>query len=168
VESAGVGLNVVEDGPTDGVPIVALHGILGSVETYDFLPGVLTGHRLVRMFGATDEPDSLRADGIAFSRVDPAVFETILDGSIVAGFDPDIPIGVPGVLLKTDPGAGGAFLERDVARLHASNPQIEIVTVTGAGHLMHGARAHRCDYIDHLQQFLDRSSTRAANEAAGS
>jgi pimeloyl-ACP methyl ester carboxylesterase len=271
VESAGVGLNVVEDGPTSGTPIVALHGILGSVATYDFLPGVLAGHRLVRMdlrghglsdrtpgryvlddyasdvvavidqvvggptaivahsfggmlavrvaqsrpdlvsalfledaglyasdpdwmdisgfgerfplgeqalrawrdsaaspeqitaqlaeaFGATDEPDSLRADGIGFSLVDPAVFETILDGSIVSGFDADIPIRVAGVLLKTDPSIGGAFLERDVARLNASNPQIEIITVAGAGHFMHGTRAHRRTYIDHLNGFLNRSS----------
>jgi hypothetical protein len=112
--------------------------------------------------------DSLVADGVALRLVDPTVFEPILDGSIVRGFDADLPIPVPGVLLKTDPGVGGAFLDRDVARLRASNPQIEIITVAGAGHLMHGTHAHRAVYIDHLRRFVDRWTASVDAPAAGS
>jgi hypothetical protein len=115
--------------------------------------------------GDDDEPDSLRADGLSFSRVDLAVFPPILDGTVLSGFDPDISIPTPGVLLKTDPAVGGALLERDVARLQASNPQIEVVTVPGAGHLMHGTRTHRAVYLDHLKRFLDRWTTDPPNGA---
>ena len=82
------------------------------------------------------------------------MFGPILDASIVAGFDADVPTPVGGVLLKTDPAIGGAFLERDVARLQASNPKIDVITVPGAGHLMHGTVLHRPVYLEHLRKFL--------------
>jgi pimeloyl-ACP methyl ester carboxylesterase len=277
VDSDGVGIHVAIDGPAAATPILALSGILGSIETYDFLPDLLATRRLLRMdmrghgrsdrcpgryriddyardvvavldeigdgpavivahsfggmlavrvaqwrpdlvravfledaglyasdpdwmeisgFGAgfpvveqairgwqgsgvsaeeiaeqlaegsDDTSDSLHADAIAFRSVDPAVFEPILDGSIVTGFDADLPIPVPGVLLTTDPTIGGAFLERDVVRLQASNPQIEIITVAGAGHLMHGSRALRRVYVDHLHQFVDRWTAGADTRSA--
>lgn len=271
VDSGGVGIHVVENGPSAGVPVVVLHGIFGSAAGYDFLPSLLPEHRLIRMdlrghgqsdrtpgryhlddyaadvqavveqlpppvvmvahsfggmlavrvaqwrpdlvralfledaglyasdpdwmevsgFGAGfpifeqsvrawqdagaspeaiaaelrqtrgdgDEPDAASAGGYSFSHVDLDLFAPILDATIASGFDADIPIPTPGVLLKTDPAVGGAFLQRDVARLHASNPQIEVVTVPGAGHLMHGTRAHRPVYLDHLRRFLDRWTT---------
>ena len=61
-----------------------------------------------------------------------------------------------------------AFLERGVARLKASNPQIEIITVAGAGHLMHGTHAHRSVYLDHLRRIIDRWAARGDAPAAGS
>ena len=37
-ENDGVGLNVLVDGPHDGVPVVFLHGVAASTKSYDWLP----------------------------------------------------------------------------------------------------------------------------------
>jgi hypothetical protein len=102
-------------------------------------------------YGDSDEADSLRADGIAFSLVDLDVFGPILDGSIVAGFDADVPIPVPGVLLDLSAGCWGS--SSVTCSLQASNSTTDIVA-SRAGHLMHGTVAHRRAYLEHLRRFL--------------
>ena len=50
VESDGVGLHVEVDGPPDGAPVVFLHGVSGSGETYGWLPDeIVRGRRIVRI-----------------------------------------------------------------------------------------------------------------------
>jgi pimeloyl-ACP methyl ester carboxylesterase len=50
VESDGVGLHVDVDGPPDGAPVVFLHGVSGSGETYGWLPDeIVRGRRIVRI-----------------------------------------------------------------------------------------------------------------------
>jgi pimeloyl-ACP methyl ester carboxylesterase len=45
-----VRLNVVASGPSDGPPVVFLHGVSGSVETYGWLPPeIVDGRRIVRI-----------------------------------------------------------------------------------------------------------------------
>ena len=43
----GVELNVEIDGPQDGIPVVLLHGVSGSVRTYDWLPAEITAGRWI-------------------------------------------------------------------------------------------------------------------------
>ena len=49
-ENDGVGLNVLVDGPDDGVPVVFLHGVAASTKSYDWLPPEITaGRRIIRV-----------------------------------------------------------------------------------------------------------------------
>jgi pimeloyl-ACP methyl ester carboxylesterase len=50
VENGGVELNVEVEGPTDGTPVVFLHGVSGCAKTYAWLPPEITaGRRIVRI-----------------------------------------------------------------------------------------------------------------------
>ena len=49
-ESYGIELNVEIDGPEDGAPVVFVHGVSGSLRTYDWLPcDVTAGRRIIRV-----------------------------------------------------------------------------------------------------------------------
>jgi pimeloyl-ACP methyl ester carboxylesterase len=46
----GIELNVEVDGPEDGPPVAFLHGVSGSLETYDWLPSEITeGRRVLKI-----------------------------------------------------------------------------------------------------------------------
>ena len=51
-----------------------------------------------------------------------------------------------------------AFFGDHAARLAASAPQIDVVEVHGVGHLIHGSRTHRGEYLSHLRMILDKSA----------
>jgi pimeloyl-ACP methyl ester carboxylesterase len=106
--------------------------------------------------GDENHPDALAATGASLTRFDPAVFDTVLDGTSLGGFDPAVPIPSPGVLLQPDRELGAAFFDEHAERLADVSPAIEIVRVRGVGHLIHDSRTHRDQYLDGLDRFLGK------------
>jgi pimeloyl-ACP methyl ester carboxylesterase len=101
-------------------------------------------------------PDSLDAAGAALATMDLAVFDAALDG-VIGDVDVDRPITAPGRVLAADPRFGAAFLAEHAARLAVTSPGLDVVFVQGAGHNLHGTRAFREVYVQHLAEVAGRS-----------
>lgn len=106
--------------------------------------------------GEENMPDALVATGIALSQLDASVFDPVISGQSVGGFDSSAPISAPGVLLHPDRELGAAFFDEHVARLAATSPSIEVIRMSGVGHLIHDSVTHRAAYLDELHRFLDK------------
>ena len=98
------------------------------------------------------EPDAVAARAYSLLHLDETVLDPVIDGSLLAATDVDAPITVPMTILAA--GLGPAFTPAHAARLAASHPAIEIVTVPGAGHSIHDERAHRGTYLAHVERFI--------------
>jgi pimeloyl-ACP methyl ester carboxylesterase len=105
--------------------------------------------------GEENEPDALAAFGTGFAALDTSVYDPVLDGVALGGFDVARPIAVPGVLLQPDRDLGAAFFDEHAATLAATSPKLEIVRMRGVGHLIHDSRTHRAAYLDEVRRFLD-------------
>ncbi|KXS14344.1 alpha/beta-hydrolase [Gonapodya prolifera JEL478] len=82
--------------------------------------------------------------------VDPAVYDAVLssDGATTDGDDkPSCAVG--GVLLRAQKELG-AFREEDVERFRKTAPNVEVVEVKGAGHMIHPFRASRGAVVETL------------------
>jgi pimeloyl-ACP methyl ester carboxylesterase len=106
--------------------------------------------------GDENTPDALAATGYALRLLDPTVFDPVGSGESLGGFDPDVSFAAPGVLLRPDRQLGAAFFEEHAARLTVVDPQIEVVSVPGVGHLIHDSSTHRGDYLTELHRFLGK------------
>jgi pimeloyl-ACP methyl ester carboxylesterase len=109
--------------------------------------------------GDENHPDALAATGSSLARLDPSVFDSVLGGTALGGFDPGIAIPSPGVLLQPDRELGAAFFDEHRERLAAVSPAIEVVRVRGVGHLVHDSRSHRDEYLAQLDRFLEKYAT---------
>jgi len=102
------------------------------------------------------------ADGVALVRarhllaMDMGVLEAAIDNTTLAAADLQAPVGVPVRVLAGDENAGAAFKTRHVERLAASHPEIEVVVVPGASHLIHDEARSRDTYVRELQAFVER------------
>jgi pimeloyl-ACP methyl ester carboxylesterase len=123
-----------------------------------------------RLAGEPYGPDpSLRVDEVATSEalaarayallhVDPAVLDTVIDGTLLAATDVTAPVTVPMTILAA--GAAPAFTVAHEERLAASHPAVSVVRVAGAGHSIHDERAHRDTYFAAVEAFVAaRTST---------
>lgn len=108
------------------------------------------------LMGDEVTPDALAATGTSLTQFDPTVFDPVLSGETLGGFDPAVPIPAPGVLLQPDRELGAAFFDDHAERLAAVSPNIEIVRLRGVGHLIHDSSTHRDQYLAELDRFLDK------------
>lgn len=99
--------------------------------------------------------DALAATGTALTQFDPSVFDPVISGDTLGGFDPAVPIPSPGVLLQPDRELGAAFFDDHAERLAAVSPDIELVRLKGVGHLIHDSSTHRDQYLAELDRFLE-------------
>jgi esterase len=106
--------------------------------------------------GDENTPDCLAATGRSLTLLDASVFDPVLSGEMLGGFDPAVPFTAPGVLLEPDRELGAAFFEEHAPLLAAVDPQVEIVRLHGVGHLIHDSATHRKEYLVELHRFLDR------------
>jgi hypothetical protein len=105
--------------------------------------------------GDENTPDAVAATGVALSLLDPSVFDPVLSGEGLTSYDPTVPIPVPGTLLQPDRELGAAFFDEHVPLPAASSPEIDVVRVTGVGHLVHDSVTHRDRYVAELHRLLD-------------
>jgi pimeloyl-ACP methyl ester carboxylesterase len=102
------------------------------------------------------------ADGAALVRarsllaMDMGVLDAAIDNTTLADADLEAPVGVPMFVLAGDETTGAAFHARHVERLAASHPDVEVVVVPGASHLIHDETRSRETYLRELAAFVDR------------
>ncbi|KAJ3341209.1 hypothetical protein HDU93_005400 [Gonapodya sp. JEL0774] len=85
--------------------------------------------------------------------VDVAAWQAALQGRTTSGAEKP-PCSVPGILLRADKNLGPAFQEEDVERFKKIAPNVEIVEVKGAGHLIHASRTSRKVLMSSLEKVL--------------
>ena len=90
----------------------------------------------------------------ALLSMDVGVLDAVIDGSALAAADVRA-VAVPVRILAADEAAGTAFPARHEARLATSHPEVEVLRVAGATHLIHDETATRETY----QQSWRRSPT---------
>ncbi len=105
--------------------------------------------------GDENTPDALAAFGEGFATLDTAVYDPVFSGESLGEVDPTLPIDVPGVLLQPDRDKGAAFFDEHAAALVATSPRIEVVRITGVGHLIHDSRTQRGRYLAEVRRVLD-------------
>jgi pimeloyl-ACP methyl ester carboxylesterase len=94
--------------------------------------------------------------GYALLAMDMEVLDATIDNSIIADADVQAPVGVPVLILAGDEAAGAAFHTRHAARLAVSHPDVEVVVVPGASHLIHHEQRSRDAYVRELAAFVER------------
>lgn len=92
----------------------------------------------------------------ALLSMDMGVLDATIDNTIIGDADVQAPVGVPVLVLAGDEAAGGAFPTRHVQRLAASHPEVEVVVVPGASHLIHHEERPREAYRRELAAFVER------------
>jgi pimeloyl-ACP methyl ester carboxylesterase len=101
--------------------------------------------------------EALAARAYALLHLDPAVLDTVIDGTLLAATDTASPVTVPVTILAADDALGAAFPSDHEARLAGSHPAVEVVRLEGAGHSIHDERAHRDAYLWHVSAFIERA-----------
>jgi pimeloyl-ACP methyl ester carboxylesterase len=102
------------------------------------------------------------ADGAAHVRarnllaMGMGVLDAAIDNTTLEDADLEAPVGVPMVVLAGDEPAGAAFHRRHVERLAASHPDVEVIVVPGASHLIHDETRSRETYARELAAFVQR------------
>mgnify|MGYP001828562305 FL=1 len=106
--------------------------------------------------------EAIEADGLvsmagSLLAVDPAVLDPVLGGALDPLLDADRGIVTPTLIVTADPAVPGAICDPDAARdLAANSSAMEVVTVSGAGHLIHDEVASRAQFRALTLEFLDR------------
>ncbi len=119
-----------EDGPPD---VDALSAALADI------PVAAPGGGTTRLGNLRDAP-SLRFSASCLSRLDPDVFEPIVEGRWLEGYDELAVLDrvtCPTLLLQADQWAGGMLIDADAERLASVLPRCLRVTMAGVGHLIH-------------------------------
>lgn len=118
----------------------------------------------VAMVGASPSPNGAgtfadvlgeqgtRARAQALASLDPGVFLAALDGSGLAGAEPDAAIGCPVRVLRADPALGAAFTSAHESRFLAANPDAHVVTIGGASHFIHDEQPDR--FLEEFESLL--------------
>lgn len=83
----------------------------------------------------------------AFINCDASVWDPAIEGTFLAGYDPDACISVPMVVLHADPALGPALFPEHAERLKRTNPKARIHLIAGAPH---GIRSHRAATAEYL------------------
>jgi pimeloyl-ACP methyl ester carboxylesterase len=106
--------------------------------------------------------ESIEADGLlsmagSLLSVDAAVLDPVLNGTIDLLLDADLPFDPPTLIVTADPAKPDAVADPEVARHFASiSPATEVVTIAGAGHLIHDEVASRPAFREAVMGFLAR------------
>jgi pimeloyl-ACP methyl ester carboxylesterase len=108
-------------------------------------------------FGDVLLPDALETMAAAMLEVDATVLDPVISGTSGTFLDPAVPFGVPALLIAADPAKPDAVTSVDAAHHYASiSPDVEVVVMEGAGHLIHNERAGRERFRTAVVGFLDR------------
>lgn len=84
--------------------------------------------------------DQLRFAAESLAQLDPAVFDSILSGQWLQGYDIDQIFGAirsPVLVLQADPDAGGMLIDNDVKHVQSLNSQIRCEQFPGQPHGLH-------------------------------
>jgi pimeloyl-ACP methyl ester carboxylesterase len=101
-------------------------------------------------------PDAIEATAASLLLLDATVLDPVLEGRVVAAFDPEQPIPVRTLVLAADPASPDAVVRpADVERLARRSPDAEVRVISGAGHLIHNELAHREVVRNAIREFLD-------------
>jgi pimeloyl-ACP methyl ester carboxylesterase len=107
--------------------------------------------------GASIHADGLRSTAGSLLAVDPTVLDPVLEGRIDLLLDPDGPFDAPTLIVTADPERPDAVADPSAARHFASiSPATEVLTVPGAGHLVHDEIASRDAFRSAVLAFLGR------------
>ncbi|HSL74944.1 MAG TPA: alpha/beta hydrolase [Ilumatobacteraceae bacterium] len=113
--------------------------------------------------GETLEADGLLSMAASLLAVDASVLDPVLEGTIDMILDPDRGFDPPTLLVTADPAKPDAIADPDMARRLASiSTATEVVTVAGAGHLIHDEIESRPTFRALVMEFLDRVSADTA------
>jgi pimeloyl-ACP methyl ester carboxylesterase len=118
----------------DGQPDVdALAAVLADI------PVAAPSGGTTRLGNLRDAP-SLRFSASCLTRLDPDVFEPIVEVRWLDGYDELVPLDrvtCPTLLLQADESAGGMLIDADAERLKSTLPRCLRVKMAGVGHLIH-------------------------------
>jgi esterase len=127
--------------------------------TVDALAAVIAGlpTSAGRPFVESMHADTATVAAASLLELDATVLDPVLDRSLRPVFDPDVPIVQPTLVVAADPASPDCVARPDdIARVVAASPQIEVVTLPGATHLVHDERAHRDAFARLVTEFLAR------------
>src|SRR5262245_685796 len=114
-------------------------------------PMLFEGRSLLDVAG----PEVVIARARSLHRMDPAVLESLLDGSQFDGFDVDATLAgitCPVRLLAGDVACGGVIAQADVERLATVIPRYAHRTLPGVGHFIHHTAP--AEYADEVRTFV--------------
>jgi pimeloyl-ACP methyl ester carboxylesterase len=99
-----------------------------------------------RRLGDLRDAPALRFAASCLRHVDPAVFDPILAGAWLDGYDVASTLRAvrcPALLLRADPAAGGMLPDAYARELAGLLPDVTLHTVAGVGHQVHGTAPER-------------------------
>ncbi len=132
-----------------GMSVEAVAAFLGSVPTASGAP-----------MAESIEADGLLSMAGSLLTVDAAVLDPVLTGTIDLLLDAQRAFDVPTLIVTADPAKPDAVADPAIARHFAEiSPATEVVTIEGAGHLIHDEIASRPKFRATVMEFLDRVST---------
>jgi pimeloyl-ACP methyl ester carboxylesterase len=110
------------------------------------------------MSGQGTLADSLGPDGTdrtvyGWLHFDPDVFDQVLDGTALGGYDPDAAISCPVTLVRADPAMGGAFNAEHEERFTRMAPSTEYIFAEGCSHQIHTERPEW--FAERVLEFLN-------------
>jgi len=108
--------------------------------------------------GETILADGLITMAASLLAVDPAVLDPVLEGTLDRSqFDATLGVGPPTLIVTADPAKPDAICDPAAAHeLAARSSAVEVITVAGAGHLIHDEIGARATFRDAVVEFLDR------------
>ena len=108
-------------------------------------------------FGEVLHPDGIRTMAAGLIEVDASVLDPVLTGVTPAFLDPTVPFGVASVIVTADPSKPDAVADPEVGRHYAAlSADVEVIVVSGAGHLIHDEKASRATFLAAVTSLLDR------------
>jgi esterase len=107
--------------------------------------------------GTSIHPDGLLSMAGSLLTVDPTVLDPVLEGTIDMLLDPDIGFTTPTLIVTADPAKPDAVADPVAARrLAEQSSSTEVLTIAGAGHLIHDEIASRETFRAAVMEFLAR------------
>ena len=107
------------------------------------------------LMGTSMQPDALVAMATALLQLDASVLDPVLDGPMIAAYDPHAAIPAPGVVLAGDSSQPDTIVRAgEIALLAQNSPHIDVRVVTGAGHMIHDSLAFRDIQLAAVLEFL--------------
>lgn len=106
-------------------------------------------------FGELLIADGVESMAYGMLHVDATVLDGVVNGTMVPAFDPNAPINVPVTAVAADPASPDAVTQpSDLDKLRSMSPEVEAVTIAGAGHLIHDAHGTREPFWHVVERFL--------------
>jgi len=99
-------------------------------------------------------PAQVLAVARSMMRLDPAVWDSSLDETLLANMDPRRPISCPVTVVRADPNLGPAFMPGDDEKLRSATPHAEVLLYEGVGHRIHSDKVLSARFLDDVEQFL--------------